>query len=125
MINTFDLDGVIFLRKGLMGVRPFPNDVIITGRSFEEMDETLEMLDNFGISNQIFFNPIAFQDKTRESSGHHKATVLGQLGFDVCIHFEDDPIQAEIIRNRCPWVTVILLDHNFTEKENVKHDDWN
>lgn len=125
MINSFDLDGVIFLQKGLMGVRPFPNDVIITGRSYEEMDETCAMLDSHGISNQIFFNRLPFNKKTRESSGYHKASVLGQLGFGVKIHFEDDPVQAKIIRYHCPWVTVILLDHDFTEKENVKHDDWN
>ena len=43
-INAFDIDGVIHLGDGICGIRPGPGDVIITGRSFEEEEETLVRL---------------------------------------------------------------------------------
>jgi len=127
MINSFDIDGVIFMRKGLMGVRPGPKDVIITGRSEEEAEETKKMLREHGITNHVFFNPLPFNEKSRASSGIHKAEVLNKLkkaGVEVAIHFEDDPVQIKEIKKACPWVNVVHLDHDLTEKENVRHVDY-
>ena len=42
-INTFDIDGVIFMGD-YNGVYPSKDDIIITGRSIEEWDETSAML---------------------------------------------------------------------------------
>jgi len=126
-MNSFDIDGVIFMRKGLIGVRPGPNDVIITGRSYEEEAETRNMLLLNGILNPVFFNPLKFDQKSRASSGIHKANTLNKLkddGYDVQIHFEDDPVQIEEIKKFCPWVNVVHLDHDLTEKENVRHVDY-
>jgi len=126
-MNTYDIDGVIFMRKGLIGVRPGPNDVIITGRSYEEEVETRNMLLLNGILNPVFFNPLKFDQKSRASSGIHKANTLNKLkddGYDVQIHFEDDPVQIEEIKKFCPWVNVVHLDHDLTEKENVRHVDY-
>ena len=113
-MNGFDIDGVISI-----GIYPGPNDIIITGRSFEEEEETTIFLKNRGISNKVYFNPIPFDEKTRESSGIHKAIKIKELKPE--FFFEDDPIQWDIIMALCPQVKVVKIDHNFTEKENVRH----
>lgn len=125
-INSFDIDGVIFMGK-YDGVYPGRDDVIITGRSFEEEEETFGMLRSKGINNRVFLNPLRFDQKTRSSSGEHKGRVIGDLmesGYRVMCHFEDDPIQAEIIKSMVPEVNVILLLHDLVEKENVRRTDW-
>jgi len=127
VINTFDIDGVIFMGKGIGGVYPGPDDFIITGRSVEESKYTWEMMEEKGITNYIFFNPLPYDQKTRESSGSHKAKTINNLrrgGYIVNIHFEDDPIQADVIRRECPEVNVVLLVHDLVEKENIKHEEW-
>jgi len=125
MINSFDIDGVIYVGE-YGGVYPGPSDIIITGRSIDEMKATYQMLEKKGIKNEVFFNPIPFDQKTRESSGHHKAEILNMLsickGVNVGIHFEDDPIQAAVIREKAPHVQVVLLQHDLVEKENVWHE---
>lgn len=123
-MNSFDIDGVIYIRKGLIGVRPGPDDVIITGRSFEEEPETKAMLEEAGIHNQVYYNSLKFDQKSRESSGVHKANTLNRLkddGYDIQIHFEDDPIQIEEIKKLAPWVNIVHLDHDLTYKENMRH----
>lgn len=122
-INTFDIDGVINMGE-YDGVYPGPSDVIITGRSYEEVPETLKLMDIKGIKNNIHFNRLPFKEKTRESSGEHKVKTIKELidqGFTVGIHFEDDPIQAKIIEKALPGVKIVLLVHNLVEKENVRH----
>lgn len=125
-LNSWDIDGVIFMGKGYRGLKPAPRDIIITGRSWEEETETTAMLRHFGIlHNKIYFNPLPFDQKTRESSGEHKAKVLNTLkgyGENVEIHFEDDPVQAKIIRALAPHVQVVEIVHNLVEKENVRHE---
>lgn len=123
MINTYDIDGVLFMGE-YDGVRPGPNDHIITGRSFEEKEETERFLTSKGIYNTIWLNPLRFSEKTRESSGCHKAKTLEMLkraGYVIGIHFEDDPIQAEIISLMHPDINVVLLVHDLVTKENVRH----
>jgi hypothetical protein len=118
-INSFDIDGVIYFGQEDLGVFPGPEDILITGRSFEESPKTLEMLRSRGIHNQVFFNPLHEKDKTRESSGQWKAKVLKGLldnGYDIRIHFEDDPIQVEQITKLEPRVRVVHLVHELTEK---------
>lgn len=113
-MNSFDIDGVI-----TVGLYPGPSDVIITGRSFEEEPETKRMLRGKGIHNPVYFNPLPWADKTRKSSGEHKARIINELG--ITLHFEDDPIQIDVIQNQCPRCTVVAVVHNLTEKENVRH----
>tara|TARA_Y100000385_G_C13100028_1_gene643929 strand:- start:3853 stop:4251 length:399 start_codon:yes stop_codon:yes gene_type:complete len=123
-INGFDIDGVIHLGNGICGVRPGPNDVIITGRSYEEEPETKAFLLRNGIKNKVYFNPLPFNDKGRETSGIHKANTLKFLkheeNINVQFFFEDDEVQkAEIEKG---WNgKVIHVSHDFTEKENVRH----
>lgn len=124
MANSFDIDGVIYMGE-YGGVYPGPSDIIITGRSFEEEVATKQMLEKKGITNPVFFNKLPFDQKTRESSGEHKAKVLNFIkdqGGVIELHFEDDPIQAEVICRLAPHVQVVLLQHDLVEKENVWHE---
>jgi len=126
LINTFDIDGVIYMGK-YGGVYPGPDDVIITGRSKEEEAETLEMLEYKGISNTVHFNPLPYDQKSRKSSGQHKGRTLyylEEIGYRIGVHFEDDPIQVEEIKKIMPHVNVVLLQHDLVEKENVPRHDW-
>lgn len=125
-ISTFDIDGVI-----TVGIYPGPNDVIITGRSFEEAPETYAMLRSKGINNPVYFNPLPFDKKDRKSSGVHKGMVIELLvraGNKVNVHFEDDEIQKEEIEAHLDAkffgnnpVTVVHIVHSLTEKENVRN----
>ena len=118
-MNVFDCDGAI-----TVGIYPSKNDIIITGRSYEEKPETVKMLKRKGIDNTVFFNPLSFKSKTRKSSGEHKAitlNILKERGIDIELMFEDDPIQWEIIEEKCSWVKIVKIVHDITEKENVKH----
>tara|TARA_B100000035_G_scaffold195130_1_gene166589 strand:+ start:1244 stop:1693 length:450 start_codon:yes stop_codon:yes gene_type:complete len=126
LINSFDIDGVIYMGN-YGGVFPGEHDIIITGRSKEEEPETTAMLLSKGITNQVFFNATPFDEKTRESSGRHKGQTLfylEEIGYRFGIHYEDDPVQAEIIRKMMPHINVVLLQHELVEKENVRHV-WN
>lgn len=123
-LNTFDIDGVVCINFEVGGVHPGPHDIIITGRSYEEIPETRKMLHSRGIFNRVFFNRTPFDQKTREGSGIHKAETikrLQRLGYTIMCHFEDDEIQAEVIRKNCPTITVVMVIHDLTTKENVRH----
>ena len=104
MINSFDIDGVIFMDK-YDGVYPGKDDIIITGRSTEEQPETEAMLKSKGITHK-----------------GHTLLYLEQMGMRFGIHYEDDPVQAEIIRKIMPHINVVLLQHELVEKENKKHE---
>lgn len=124
-INTYDIDGCIYINNEVGGVHPGPYDIIITGRSYEEIPETRRMLSARGIYNRVFFNRTKFDQKTREGSGLHKAQTINrlqQLGYTIMCHFEDDEIQARVIRENCPNITVVMLVHDLTNKENVRHE---
>tara|TARA_R110000782_G_scaffold21801_4_gene58269 strand:- start:104 stop:490 length:387 start_codon:yes stop_codon:yes gene_type:complete len=123
LINTFDIDGVIFMGK-YDGLYPSKNDIIITGRSFEERAETEAMLASKGINNKVFYSPIPFHLKTREASGLHKAKtmrLIENLGQDIGVHFEDDPIQINEISILMPHIMIVHVHHNLVNKENMRH----
>lgn len=125
-INGFDFDGVIYHGKNLgIGIYPGPDDIIITGRSFEESVETTKYLREHGINNnKIYFNQVHFNQKTREKSGLHKANIINKLykqGIKVVMFFEDDDIQINIIRENTD-VVVIKVDSPIG-KENSSHGD--
>lgn len=126
MINSYDIDGVCYISPEFDGIYPGPKDVIITGRSLEEAPETIVMLRKRGIWNEIYYNPLPFVQKTRVSSGEHKARILNLLhsqGTLIGCHFEDDEVQIEVINRLCPRVHVVHLVHDLTNKENVRHVD--
>lgn len=118
-INSFDIDGVISI-----GIYPGPNDIIITGRSYEEKPETLAMLGRKGIFNQVFFNDLTFDQKSRKSSGIHKGNTLNYLreqGYTISTHIEDDEVQIEQIKIIAPWCKTIHVVQDLVSKENVRH----
>ncbi len=122
-INSFDIDGVIFMGD-YDGIYPGPNDVIITGRSIEEFKETEQMLKRKGITNSVYYNPLPFDQKSRESSGKHKGETIARLraeGINIACHFEDDPIQIKEIRKILPDIHIIEVKHELVTKENVRH----
>jgi len=125
MINTYDLDGVVYLGDDYDGIYPGREDIIITGRSIEEAKSTHEMLRLRCIYSHVFFNPIPFSAKTRESSGYHKVNVIKMLiesGYEHGLHFDDDEIQIKIIKELLPNVRVVHVVSDIVEKENVRHD---
>ena len=124
VINTFDIDGVIYMGEDIDGVYPGPSDVIITGRSKEEEAETMTMLRKKGINNEVYMNPLPFDKKSRKTSGQHKGRTmlyLEEMGYRINCHFEDDEIQATEINKIMPHIHVVMLNHNLVEKENVRH----
>lgn len=112
-INTFDIDGVIYFGEEFTGVRPGTEDIIITGRSFTQREETETMLHARGIFNTVMYNPITriHADYSRAESGRHKARCIAQLkeSFDVGLHFEDDLIQIEQILDMFPEHQIIHM----------------
>lgn len=108
-IASFDFDGVLFNGVGMPALRPGPNDVIITGRSWEESNFVQKYLFDRGIDNTVFYNNLRMKEKTRETSGFHKAKILNTIS-EVVIHYDDDPVQAEVIRRYWKGI-VILLDN--------------
>ena len=93
-MKGFDCDGVITI-----GLYPGPNDIIITGRSYEEMPETIKMLDKMGIRNPVYFNPLKFSEKTRVLSSKHKIKILKKFP-EIKIFFEDDPITFQVLQQQ-------------------------
>ena len=114
-MKGFDCDGVITI-----GLYPGPNDIIITGRSYEEMPETIKMLDKMGIINPVYFNPLKFSENTIMTSSQHKIKILKNFP-EIKVFFEDDPIQVYEIEKHLPNITVVHIVHKLTDKENVRH----
>lgn len=132
-INSYDIDGVIFMGPGKPGLIPRDVDVIITGRSGpDEAAETYRFLDSLGLKNpEVYMNPVRFIEKTRETSGLHKARTLRNLkdrGRLITFHYEDDEVQAKIIQEACPWIRVLHLKPYdgapVVNQENEKHDTF-
>lgn len=115
-INGFDFDGVVSL-----GITPGENDVIISGRCFDEAPYVNKILRDRGIMNAVYLNPIAYKyrgDKTKAArtiSGEHKADVIAALEYNRVIidkFFEDDELQASIIKKRHKKVNIVLVKSN-------------
>ena len=119
-MNIFDLDGVITI-----GLMPTKFDKIVTGRSIEEKPETERYLMKLGLNNEVFYNPIPYDKKSRTTSALFKVDLMDWLikkGYDIKLLFEDDPIQAKIIRHKSN-VTVIDIVQHIWQKNNTRHED--
>jgi hypothetical protein len=124
-VNSFDIDGVIYFGDDITGVRPCDNDVIITGRPYHDREDTIKMLESRGIYNTVYMNPLDRHDNPiygRKASGIFKGqmiNMLKDLGIEVQMHFEDDPIQIKEIQKRCPNVSIVHLKRD--NEERVKY----
>ena len=124
-INTFDIDGVIYFGEKVTGVRPCDGDIIITGRPFSDREETIKMLASRGIYNTVFMNPLSRGDNPhygRKASGIWKGNMiqyLKDLGYEIGIHFEDDPVQIKEIEKRHPDLSIVHLKRK--NEEYVKY----
>lgn len=130
-INGFDCDGVIYLGPNMPGIYPGPNDVIITGRSFEEEPETKKMLLSRGILNKVYYNKLTYDQKTRITSGEHKGETIWQLfcsGTKIVFFYEDDwdqfTVIKKIIKKYALSTQLIWINHNgLVELENRRQDE--
>ena len=113
-INAFDFDGVISL-----GICPGKNDIIITGRSFEESEYVYSVLRERNINNAVYFNTMFKEGRKRSDSGVHKANILAILisnGVIIDKFFEDDEVQIKEIRKRHPELPIVHVKSNLVEK---------
>jgi len=118
-MNGYDIDGVITI-----GLLPQKDDIIISGRSKDELPETIKLIQKLNLDNSFYLNPIPFEQKTREKSGYFKVGMLNvfkEMKVDIDKYFEDDPVQADIIEKHCTWISVVRIVHNLTEKENQRN----
>lgn len=113
-INSFDFDGVVSI-----GINPGPHDVIITGRAESEREYVLELLKGRGITNKVYFQKVDKGIRTRAMSGAHKANTIKSLmdaGVAISKHFEDDPVQINVLKEMLPDLDVVAVLHTLTEK---------
>ena len=121
-VNSFDIDGVIYFGEDVTGVRPCENDIILTGRPYHDREATEKMLHSRGIYNTVYMNPLDRYDNPiygRKASGIFKGqmiNMLKDLGIEVQMHFEDDPIQIKEIRKRCPNVSIVHCKRDNEER---------
>ena len=113
----YDFDGVI-----TAGVVPLDKaDLVVTGRSEDEEEFIVNELQKRNVKSKFYLNPVSLEYRTtgtyksRILSGVHKAnTVNILLNGNDNIFFEDDPIQAVLIRelvngSEDNLITVILV----------------
>tara|TARA_Y100001980_G_C14428822_1_gene217855 strand:+ start:434 stop:838 length:405 start_codon:yes stop_codon:yes gene_type:complete len=118
-INSYDIDGVIYMGD-YDGLRPGPDDIIITGRSINTEKETQKMLLEKGITNPLYMN---FKDEDfndREQSGFHKGWTLFHLekmGYHIGIHYDDDKVQIKKINEMMPDIKCVHIKHKLVPKE--------
>ena len=120
-IYAYDFDGVTSI-----GVTPrFNTDVIITGRCIDEKDYVYKILEERGIENTVYFNPMTLAErgdhtlKARRYSGNHKATTISKLkerGVNITRFFEDDPVQIKCIAKDHPDLDIVHIKSNLVEK---------
>ena len=120
-IYGYDFDGVISI-----GVSPRSQcDVIITGRCIDEKEHVYKVLEERGIENTVYFNPMTLAErgnhtlKARRYSGDHKAKTIAGLksrGVNIVRFFEDDPVQMKCISKEHPELDIVHIKSNLVEK---------
>lgn len=120
-INGYDFDGVVSI-----GINPMSkNDVIITGRCYDEQDYVRDILEERGITNEVYFNPMSLAERgnhtveCRRLSGEHKAKTIKELkgiGIEVYRFFEDDKIQYDIIKENHEKIDIVHVVSNLVTK---------
>lgn len=101
-MKSYDIDGVL-----TAGVRPEKPCVIVSGRLAAFMPETRRQFAELGIDPDIplYLRPSG-EPADRVGAGVWKATIINWARVDE--HWEDDPLQAQIIAAMCR-VRVMLI----------------
>jgi hypothetical protein len=120
-IYGYDFDGVISI-----GVSPRSQcDVIITGRCIDEKEHVFKVLEERGIENTVYFNPMTLAErgnhtlKARRYSGEHKAKTIAGLknrGVNIVRFFEDDTVQMKCIAKEHPDLDIVHIKSNLVQK---------
>lgn len=109
-MRILDLDGVVKINNKL-GIRPTNNDIIVTGRCFDEYKIVMKFLRRFNIDIPVYFNPISIHQRgthTKQSricSGLHKSRIIKAFidnNVQIDSILEDDPIQRSLIKYSLP-----------------------
>lgn len=115
-VKAYDFDGVV--SEGIHIPR-WQHDIIISGRTFQESAVIYDKMEELGIKNAVYFNPIHYKDRgdhtvsARTSSGTHKAAIISMLfanKVNLVEFFEDDFIQADIIKEAHPTLKITLVE---------------
>ena len=100
--RSYDIDGV--LTEGVIPENPY---IVISGRRDSEWKEVMALLHRLGIpaSVPVYLRPHG-DPADRIQAGTWKSMIIALAGIDV--HFEDDPLQAQIITAlaRCKVILV-------------------
>jgi len=97
-LTGYDIDGVL-----TAGFTPTQFDVVISGRTFAEYDATAKAA---AMVCPVYIRGAgAYGD--REHAGRFKAAMIIHLGVER--FYEDDPLQAAIIRKLAPECDVMVV----------------
>ncbi len=102
-MRGFDFNGVVDTGR----FRPAPTDIIVTGNTIAMSPGVLSWLVEHDISCPVYFNPDNGGAFNREAAGQWKASVISAAGLEE--FYEDDPIQAAIISERCPELRLVKV----------------
>lgn len=97
----YDIDGVL-----TSGFTPQPNDVVISGRTFVEYDNTAK---NAALICPVYIRGVGRRGD-KQHAGRFKANMIQILG--VTRFYEDDPVQIAIIQMQNPDCEIIHVTEN-------------
>lgn len=105
-MRSFDMDGVV-----TAGCIPSEGDIIVTGRLYTGFAQCYRECRELGVpeSVPIYMRPFGADitdiNEARRAAGEWKAKLLGVTLAEE--HWEDDPVQIQIIRQRLPSLKVV------------------
>lgn len=94
----YDIDGV--LSENIHVKFPY---IIISGRTFKEYDNFVKQLAQ---TVPVYIRGIG-EYGDRQHAGEFKSKIINLMGVDE--YYEDDPLQADIIKANCKKCKVILI----------------
>ncbi len=106
MIVGSDFDGTWTRHPEIWG----KVDLIITGRSWEEYEDFKDLKE--GPDVPVFFGEYGIDQKDRVTRAKHKADVINKI--EVTDYYEDDPVDAEVLRILCPYTEIHMVVDQYT-----------
>lgn len=99
----YDIDGVLIRKDGFVLFQPTKDDVIVTGRSYQNAEKTYRALADISIFSAVYFNPLISKEVTPINAARWKSEMIGRLG--ITEFYEDDIEQIHHMRFVHPLVT--------------------